>query len=108
MTLDIMHVLTLSRGKMLGGTSGINMMAWGRASALEYDSWNLFAKSSDWNWSGLLPYLKKSETLSAHPENPVATYSGPNVVSSQMSTQEASGQSGPIVVCNHIIVYRHA
>ena len=27
------------RGKMLGGSSGLNFMAWDRASAEEYDAW---------------------------------------------------------------------
>ena len=31
--------LLQSRGKMLGGSSGLNFMAYGRASAKEYDAW---------------------------------------------------------------------
>ena len=28
-----------ARGKLLGGSSGINGLAWGRAAATEYDAW---------------------------------------------------------------------
>ncbi len=32
-------VVSYPRGKMLGGSSGINFMAWDRASVKEYDAW---------------------------------------------------------------------
>ena len=33
------NVVAQPRGKMLGGSSGLNFMAWDRASATEYDAW---------------------------------------------------------------------
>ncbi|OSX63021.1 hypothetical protein POSPLADRAFT_1121407, partial [Postia placenta MAD-698-R-SB12] len=51
--------ISLPRGKMLGGSSGINGMATNRASRVEYDTWSEFAPENDWTWDGLLPYFKK-------------------------------------------------
>lgn len=48
---------------MLGGSTGINLLAWDRASKTEYDAWQLFADDSDWNFENLLPYFVKSENI---------------------------------------------
>ncbi|KAJ4478453.1 alcohol oxidase [Lentinula aciculospora] len=55
--------ITLPRGKMVGGSTGINNMAWTRASRPEYDAWELFGPNSGWNWEGLLPYMKQSTNV---------------------------------------------
>ncbi|KAJ7083066.1 alcohol oxidase [Mycena belliarum] len=52
----------IPRGKMLGGSSGLNFLAWNRASKPEYDAWATFACTPDWDWKGLLPYFKRSTT----------------------------------------------
>jgi len=57
------RILQENRGKMLGGSTGINLLAWDRASRLEYDSWQSFINGSDWNFDNLLPYFIKSETV---------------------------------------------
>ncbi|TFK38916.1 alcohol oxidase [Crucibulum laeve] len=54
-----------SRGKLLGGSSGTNLMGFGRASKPEYDAFDDFAPKSGWNWDGLLPFFGKSETVQA-------------------------------------------
>ena len=92
------HVWQYYRGKMLGGSSGINGMAWVRASSHEYDAWAEFAPALDWNWDGLLPFFKKSETLATVPQNP---YPGITEEESQHATQDlprVDGFSGPISV----------
>jgi choline dehydrogenase-like flavoprotein len=51
---------------MLGGSTGLNFMAWDHASSAEYDAWATFSSSSapvTWDYDGLLPYFKKSESL---------------------------------------------
>ncbi|KAJ5183507.1 alcohol oxidase [Penicillium capsulatum] len=50
------------RGKMLGGSSGINMMTYTRGHRADYDDWSAFSES--WSWSTLAPYFAKHETLS--------------------------------------------
>ncbi|KAG8779946.1 hypothetical protein FRC12_023673 [Ceratobasidium sp. 428] len=54
------RVLDMPRGKVLGGSSALNYMAFDRASKPEYDAWATLG-SSGWNWDGLLPYMKAAE-----------------------------------------------
>ncbi|GAA6028975.1 hypothetical protein JCM8097_001533 [Rhodosporidiobolus ruineniae] len=48
------------RGKVLGGSSALNFMAWTRGFAGDYDSWTKLGNAG-WGWKDLLPYFKKSE-----------------------------------------------
>ncbi|RDA88884.1 hypothetical protein CP532_5466 [Ophiocordyceps camponoti-leonardi (nom. inval.)] len=52
------------RGKVLGGTSALNYMAWNRGSKADYDGWEALGNPG-WGWLDLLPFFKKSETF--HP-----------------------------------------
>ncbi|CEL58759.1 Glucose oxidase OS=Talaromyces flavus GN=GOX PE=3 SV=1 [Rhizoctonia solani AG-1 IB] len=52
--------LPMPRGKALGGSSAINLMALDRASKIEYDAWEKLGNPK-WNWNGLLPYMKAAE-----------------------------------------------
>ncbi|KAF8604818.1 alcohol oxidase [Ceratobasidium sp. AG-I] len=54
------RVLDLPRGKVLGGSSAINLMIFDRAPKTEYDAWTLLGNPG-WNWDGLLPYMKAAE-----------------------------------------------
>ncbi|CAE6510948.1 unnamed protein product [Rhizoctonia solani] len=54
------RVLPMPRGKALGGSSAINLMALDRASKIEYDAWEKLGNPK-WNWNGLLPYMKATE-----------------------------------------------
>ena len=55
--------MMVPRGKMLGGSSGINYMAYVRGHPADYDSWAKHG-ASGWSYSEVLPYFKKSEGLS--------------------------------------------
>lgn len=48
---------------MLGGSSGINFMAYGRPCAEDIDDWSEKLGISGWSWDDLLPYLKRSQKL---------------------------------------------
>jgi len=48
------------RGKVLGGCSSTNAMAYIRGNALDYDDWANVV-SQDWGYQHILPYFKKSE-----------------------------------------------
>ncbi|CAE6481256.1 unnamed protein product [Rhizoctonia solani] len=54
------RVLPLPRGKVLGGSSAINLMVFNRASKAEYDAWEKLGNPK-WNWNSLLPYMKAAE-----------------------------------------------
>ncbi|KAJ5639274.1 Glucose-methanol-choline oxidoreductase C-terminal [Penicillium longicatenatum] len=53
----------IPRGKMLGGSSGINFMSYNRPSAEDIDDWAQKLGLSGWTWSELLPYFERSEHL---------------------------------------------
>jgi choline dehydrogenase-like flavoprotein len=55
------------RGKMLGGSSGLNYMAYVRGHPGDFDSW---AKggATGWSYAEVLPYFRKSEGLAPHDE----------------------------------------
>ncbi|KAL4795814.1 hypothetical protein BDV19DRAFT_362124 [Aspergillus venezuelensis] len=55
----------VSRGKMLGGSSGINFMAYVRPSREDIDNWERLGQGlKGWNWDTLQPYYRKSARIS--------------------------------------------
>ncbi len=59
--------MMMPRGKMLGGSSGINYMALVRGHPGDYDAWAA-AGAEGWSYAEVLPYFKKSEGLVASDE----------------------------------------
>ncbi|OCL02957.1 GMC oxidoreductase [Glonium stellatum] len=59
----------IPRGKMLGGSSGINFMAYGRPSIEDIDDWATALGNKGWSWSELAPYYRKSEKLEFEERN---------------------------------------
>jgi len=49
--------LTLHSGRMLGGTSAMNAMAWVKGSDLDYDGWRL----PGWSWNDVAPVFARIE-----------------------------------------------
>ncbi|XP_063533684.1 ecdysone oxidase-like [Cydia strobilella] len=56
--------LSLTQGKMLGGSSGNNFMFYARGHPHDYNSWAEKLRDPSWNYENVLPYFKKSEHLS--------------------------------------------
>jgi choline dehydrogenase-like flavoprotein len=54
--------MMMPRGKMLGGTSGMNYMAYVRGHPGDFDAW-AEGGASGWSYHDVLPYFKKSEGL---------------------------------------------
>lgn len=50
------------RGKMLGGSSGINYMMYVRGNPGDFDAWSK-GDATGWSYAEVLPYFKKSEGL---------------------------------------------
>jgi choline dehydrogenase-like flavoprotein len=48
------------RGRVLGGSSAINMMVYMRGSAADYDEWAALGNRG-WDYDSVLPYFKRSE-----------------------------------------------
>ena len=72
------RIMPLPRGKVLGGSSSINVMTYTRGDRGDYDRWARNG-ASGWSYAEVLPYFRRSETAEA----------GPN---------EARGGDGPLGV----------
>jgi choline dehydrogenase len=58
------------RGKMLGGSSGLNYMAYVRGHPGDFDSW-ADGGATGWGYNDVLPYFRKSEGLEPSDEIPI-------------------------------------
>ncbi|KAH6670883.1 choline dehydrogenase [Plectosphaerella plurivora] len=56
------RVFNINRGKVLGGSSALNLMTYDRAAVAEYDSWEALGNKG-WNWKTMLAAMMKSETF---------------------------------------------
>lgn len=54
------RTMPLPRGRMLGGSSGINGMVYVRGHRFDYDSW-AEQGNAGWSWNEVLPYFMRSE-----------------------------------------------
>lgn len=75
--------MMVPRGKMLGGSSGINYMAYVRGHPGDFDSW-ADGGAQGWGYDDVLPYFRKSEDLA--PSNEISV------------DAEAHGTGGPLGV----------
>ncbi len=71
------------RGKMLGGSSGLNYMAWVRGHPGDFDSWAA-SGATGWSYADVLPYFKKLEAVTPNDEVVI--------------DREARGTTGPLGV----------
>ncbi|XP_017476670.1 PREDICTED: glucose dehydrogenase [FAD, quinone]-like [Rhagoletis zephyria] len=58
------------RGKMIGGTGGINGMLFVRGNRRDFDSW-LAKGNVGWGWNDVLPYFQKAVTPVGNSTNPM-------------------------------------
>jgi len=85
--------MMLPRGKMLGGSSGLNYMAYVRGHPGDFDSWSA-GGAEGWSYQEVLPYFRKAEGFVDSPEivtDPdVHGHDGPVGVSVRQPTLRAS------------------
>ena len=60
-----------NRGKVLGGSSALNLLIWNRASSYEYDAWEKFSNPG-WNWNSMYPAMLRAENFQR--KNGIAQY----------------------------------
>ncbi|KAH9887505.1 GMC oxidoreductase [Xylariomycetidae sp. FL2044] len=76
------------RGKVLGGSSALNIMSWNRGCKEDYDAWERLGNHG-WGWNGLLPFLKKAENF--HPPD-----KDTQSMHREYYDDEALGHDGPV------------
>ncbi|KAK1992365.1 GMC oxidoreductase [Colletotrichum falcatum] len=84
--------LPVNRGKVLGGSSALNLMTYDRAAVAEYDSWEDLGNPG-WNWETMIAAMKKSENFTG--------------INTDTYGSEGVGDSGPVkavvnrIICEH-------
>lgn len=78
---------------MLGGSSGLNSMAWVRPRKEELDIWTRLGIQGGWNWDGLLPFMIKSANVSLGNSSAFPGSTNPSGFDSSVE-----GRKGPIQV----------
>ena len=84
-------VYSMPRGKLLGGSSGINYLMYVRGSRNDYDGWAKLGNKG-WDWDGMLPYFRKHQTLDkteVHPDKQFMPHA---------AMEKNHGSDGPIHV----------
>ncbi|KAJ3513163.1 hypothetical protein NLJ89_g3106 [Agrocybe chaxingu] len=82
------------RGKVIGGSSALNFMAWHRGARAEYDAWGTALGNTGWSFDTILPYFMKAAnwtapTVSLVPEADFENLAG---------LASVNGQAGPVQV----------
>ncbi|KAJ4003853.1 hypothetical protein NW752_011981 [Fusarium irregulare] len=86
------RVWPVNRGKVLGGSSALNLMTYDRAAAAEYDSWESLGNPG-WNWKTMIKAMTKSETFTGKNTD---TYGSKGV-----------GDSGPVKAVINRVIPKH-
>ncbi|RGP67024.1 hypothetical protein FLONG3_8682 [Fusarium longipes] len=86
------RVWPINRGKVLGGSSALNLMTYDRAAAAEYDSWEALGNPG-WNWKTMIKAMTKSETFTGKNTD---TYGSKGV-----------GDSGPVKAVINRVIPKH-
>jgi choline dehydrogenase-like flavoprotein len=62
------RVFAQNRGKVLGGSSALNLMTWDRTSEFELDAWEKQLGNKGWNWKNVYAAMLRCETFLPSPE----------------------------------------
>ncbi|TEA10645.1 Dehydrogenase xptC [Colletotrichum sidae] len=67
------QTINLTQGHAIGGSSTVNAMIFDRGMPSNYDAWAALGNPG-WDFEGLLPYFKKSETFTPAPPEHASVY----------------------------------
>ena len=86
---------TPNSGRVLGGSSAINFEIFNRPASIEYSAWSALnlGTGQGWNWDGLLPYFKKTETYT--PPLREDTFPDPTPTRRRRDEEEVAGTDIP-------------
>ncbi|KAH8728248.1 hypothetical protein GQ44DRAFT_769764 [Phaeosphaeriaceae sp. PMI808] len=56
------RIINHNRGKVLGGSSALNLLVWDRATVKEYNAWEELGNPG-WNWENMYPAMLKQENF---------------------------------------------
>ncbi|KAI3322688.1 GMC oxidoreductase [Xylariaceae sp. AK1471] len=82
------RILAWPRGKVLGGSSALNLMTWNRGCREDYDAWRNLGNEG-WGWDDLLPFFKKCEKFHLPDEKT-------RIVNREYYDHQAIGTNGPV------------
>ena len=83
------RVVGADRGKVLGGSSALNLMTWDRSAVEEYDGWAQLGNPG-WGWDGMIAAMERVETFAG--------------VNSSQYGDQGVGTRGPVhTVVNRVI-----
>jgi choline dehydrogenase-like flavoprotein len=85
------RIFAQNRGKVLGGSSALNLMTWDRTSIAELDAWEKELGNKGWNWKNLYSAMLRAEKF--QPSTEYGT--------------EGVGSTGPIKTVINRIFPRH-
>ncbi|KAH9876616.1 hypothetical protein J1614_003748 [Plenodomus biglobosus] len=85
------RVFAQNRGKVLGGSSALNLMTWDRTSVAELDAWETKLGNKGWNWKSLYAAMLKVETFQPSP----------------LYGKQGVGKTGPIGTLINRIIPKH-
>lgn len=85
------QVVKHTRGRVLGGSSAVNLMMWSQSTRRDIDNWRKLGNSG-WGWDDLLPYYQKAETFHQPSEAAREFYR----IESEYLNASLRGTNGPI------------
>ncbi|XP_035709908.1 oxygen-dependent choline dehydrogenase-like [Folsomia candida] len=69
--------ITIVRGKILGGSSSLNLMVYMRGNPNDFDNWANLTGDVSWSYENVLPYFKKSEDYTGNYPDRIMELGGP-------------------------------
>jgi choline dehydrogenase-like flavoprotein len=78
------RTFNINRGKVLGGSSALNLMTWDRGAKADYDAWEELGNEG-WNWGNFIKAMEAVETFKPDPR-----FNRPSTASSRLTRKALS------------------